>query len=1118
MDDHKREDLRSLPPAHQGETGPVMGPPDDARVPPCGAAKREMRDTKRQGQDRTRGSVNPDQAPASLPGVPGYEILDELGRGSMGVVYKARQLALDRLVALKMIPGGGDADGEKRQRFLTEARVVASLQHPNIVQLYEINFEQDTPYFAMELVEGGTLADQLGGRPQPFPHAAQTILTLARAIHVAHQQGIVHRDLKPANILIVAPSSSKSHHQEMAREMGLLSPDLSLGTPKITDFGLAKRLHDDASQTESGMIMGTPSYMAPEQAEGQSREVGPTADIYALGAILYEMLTGRPPFTAESPLETVLLLFQTEPVPPSHLQPRTPRDLETICLKCLQKTAQQRYASALELAEDLHRFLAGEPIQARPASLIEKLRKWRRRRPALATLVGCSALTVGCLLGLALWHQVHLQIRLGQALGAEREARTAEEVAGEQKRLAQLRGRLKDLLHAGDAALTAQEWNNARLQLTRARDQANDEPELADLRARIKRLLGQIDQQRRDHERLQKFRQCHNDALFHATLFTGGDLASALQDTRTATLEALALFGVTPDSTGGPVVDSPYYGKQQQAEITASCYELLVLLADATVRPLPGSPANQRAAEKALRILDRAGHLGVTTQAYHRRRAHFLALAGQSQAAAQERQRANAIRPATALDHFLLGQERYRQGDSKQARLAFENVLQVQPTHFWASYYLALCWLKTQQPHQAAACLTACLGQRRDLPWLYILRASAWGELGEFGRAEADFAAALAAPLSDGARYGLLINRAVLRIRQGRLDSARIDLQQAVVLRPKQYQAYVNLAQAHLKGQNLPAAIEQLERAIRREPRLASLYRTRARLYLLKGDQSAALKDLDQTIRLQAGAATPALVEDHLERGRLLHRQKDYSRALQAYDAALRIRPRDARGCRLRAECLLELNRLPEALKSLDDCLKYGPPDVGAFRARASLRTRLGHHAGAQSDCTRVLEMAPDAAAYADRGWCYLVANAPRVALPDFEEAIRLAPEKGDAYAGRGYSHVLLGEVRLAVADAEEGKRRGPASPRLDYNLARIYARAAAQNSDPRSRSRSSHWQHCALQLLARSLEKQSSSDAARFWQNVVQSDPAMHSVRRSPTFGQLASRYGRPRPATPPR
>lgn len=1065
--------------------------------------------------DEVMARLSRQDASSFWPNVPGYEILEELGRGSMGIVYKARQIQLQRIVALKMVRADVHASQDELQRFIAEARVLASLQHPNIVQLFEVNHQQNTPYFCMELVSGGTLADRLNGRPQPFRPTVQFLLTVARAVHVAHASGIVHRDLKPANILIAPFETSHHRLRSLTQELGLQAPEFCLGTPKITDFGVAKQLHDTSGQTESGMILGTPSYMAPEQAEGRSSRVGPPADVYGLGAILYEMLTGRPPFVAESNMETVLQLFQTEPVAPSKLQPKIPRQLETICLKCLQKDPRRRYASAEELADDLQRFLEGETILAKPPTPAEQMWKWARRRPALAMMSACLVLACVSDMGLVLLHQRDLRAKLALALADERGARQAEEVASERVRLGELRAKTKELLSAGETALATQDWEQAQLQLTRARDQVSDAPELADLRSHIERLLQETHQHQHDHARLQNFLRLRNEALFHATLFTGGDLTSALHETHVAATAALAQFGIAPETSTEPTIESPCYTEAQKAQIITDCYELLVVLAETVAHPLPGQLTEHSQAVEALAILDCASRLGVTTQAFHRRRAHYLTLIGQSDEAKLEQQRADSLPASSSLDHFLLGQEHYRQGASSSAILAFQNVLQREPDHFWASYYLALCWLKTQHPDQAASCLTACLSQRRDVPWIYLLRASAWGELGQFARAEEDFEAALAASLPDTARYGLLINRGVMRIREGSLDRAMEDLKQAISLRPRQYQGYVNLAQAYLKGQQLERAVEQLDQAIELEPQVASLYRTRARLHLLRQNQSAALADLDQVVRLETTAATPALADDHFERGRLLHVQQDFPAALAAFDAALQLRPRDARVCRFRAETLLELNRLPEALQSLNDCLKSGPPDAGAFRARAALRTRLGQYAEAQADYTRALELNANGATYAARGWCYLVADAPKLALADFEESLRRTPAQSDAYAGRGLSRVLLGEGPSAIADAEEALRQGPESPRLFYNVARIYAQAVVTQSNSASRARVNadvpNVRACherAVQTLAQALAMQSAPEAAHFWQSVVESDKALNPIRQTTAFRQLAERY----------
>ncbi len=312
-----------------------------------------------------------------------YEILGVLGRGGMGVVYKARQRGLNRMAALKMILAAGHASGDELLRFQTEAEAVAKLAHPNIVQIFEVSESDGHPFFSLEYVDGGTLSGKLANNPLPARQAAELVEPLARAMFYAHQNGILHRDLKPGNILLTLQ-----------------------GTPKIADFGLAKRMDDDSSNnTGTGSILGTPAYMAPEQAEGKIRELGPGVDIYALGSVLYHSLTGRPPFLGETVLDTLQQVKNDDPLPPSRLQPKVPKDLETICLKCLQKEPRKRYETANELADDLQRFLKNEPIKARPVSLVERAVKWAKRRPQVAALLATLVFViVGGFLGMfALW-------------------------------------------------------------------------------------------------------------------------------------------------------------------------------------------------------------------------------------------------------------------------------------------------------------------------------------------------------------------------------------------------------------------------------------------------------------------------------------------------------------------------------------------------------------------------------------------------------------------------------------------------------------------------------------------------------------------------------------------
>jgi serine/threonine-protein kinase len=397
---------------------------------------------------------NNPQTPAPsvrLPQIPGYEVEGVLGRGGMGVVYKARHVRLNRAVAIKMLLAGSYAGPQELARFLGEATSVAALRHANIVQVHDVGDVEGRPYFTMEFLEGGTLAQRIAGQPQPGRRASEIVAVLADAIQVAHRNGIIHRDLKPANILLTAE-----------------------GTPKISDFGLARRFETGEHLTFSGTRLGTPSYMAPEQALGRSGLIGPAVDIYSLGAVLYEMLTGRPPFRAETAQETERQLLTQDAVSPRRLNAAVPRDLETICLKCLQKNPQRRYARAEALAADLRRFQRGEPIAARPVSFLERAGAWVRRHPTLTAALTFTLIVIFAALGAGLWQIAEQQTN-----------RRAIE---------------SDLQEAVKLQRFSQ-WSEARPALERARTRLGDRGD-SDLRD----LLGQVDRDQAVAARLDRIR------------------------------------------------------------------------------------------------------------------------------------------------------------------------------------------------------------------------------------------------------------------------------------------------------------------------------------------------------------------------------------------------------------------------------------------------------------------------------------------------------------------------------------------------------------------------------------------------------------------------------------
>jgi tetratricopeptide (TPR) repeat protein len=918
----------------------------------------------------------PAAEPPLAPGasLPGYEILGELGRGGMGVVYRARHLALKRVVALKVILAGAHAGARERAGFHAEAEAVARLQHPNIVQIYDIAEHDGLPYFSLELVDGHSLEHYAGGKPLPANQAAQIIQTLARAIHYAHQQGVVHRDLKPGNILLGSD-----------------------GTPKITDFGVAKLLDAESRRTRTGDFMGTPHYMAPEQAEGKSTEVGPAADVYALGAILYQLLAGRTPFRGNSVLEILQQARSREPAPPSRHQAKVPRDLDTICLKCLEKSPQARYASAYDLAEDVGRFLAGEPIRARPPGRGERLWKWCRRRRAAAALVAVSGAAMVSLLVLGFWQPARL-----------------------------------------DAA-----------------------------RARHRTFL-----ERRD------------EAMFYgiyAIWSKDADVAENLKRTRTAVESALAAVGLPLDTEVGLATD-PYLSDRENAELAVGCYQLLLVWAEAVLGssgeqfPEKPRPAQVR---KALDILDRAARLAQPTQAYHLRRARYLRLLGDGPGDERELAAAGRLKSTAAIDHFALGEERFRQRDFDGAIGDFRHALEAEPDDFWSRFLLAFCYLargKDADLKDAAATLDKCLEQRPGFLWTYLLRAFLHEKQKSFADAEADYRQVLALGPGEDARYVLYNNRGRLRLAQGDLDLAAADLLQAIALKPGPY-PHLLLGVVYQKQKKLAESNEQFEEAIARQP------------------------------------SAKYLGQCHHELARNLYSAGRYSDALKACDQAAPFLSGDADIQFTRARALLTLERYPEAAQALDKYLLHGGRATTDFyRMRGHARLHLHDYSGSMADLTRVLEREPDAEIYRYRGWAFYFADAWKPALADFEEAIRRDGKNTDAYIGRGLCRVMVGDYRAAVADADSTFRQHPSSPEMVHNIACIFALAAGKvQADPEAKDKKtlvSQFRERAVEAIRRALAMVPPDERPAFWRDKVMPDTALDPIRACEEFKKLAKEY----------
>jgi tetratricopeptide (TPR) repeat protein len=951
--------------------------------------------------------------------VEGYEILGELGRGGMGVVYKARQTGLNRLVALKMVLAGAHAGPEQLARFQTEAEAVATLQHPHIVQIYEVGKHAGLPYFSLEFVDGGSLAQKLDGKPLPPAQAARYAELLAAAMHCAHQHGIVHRDLKPANVLLTAD-----------------------GGPKITDFGLAKRLEGDSKQTRSGTLMGTPSYMAPEQARGETHAIGPLSDVYALGAILYELLTGRPPFQGATLLDTLEQVRSQEPVPPARLQPKVSRDLETICLKCLQKEPRKRYASAEALADDLHRCLAGLPIQARPVGAMERAWRWCRRNPrtaALATAVVALVVSLGAM-------------SAAVAARAAREKQTTDEV----RRLA--RDRLRqatEAITAGDhrRALDFLKWSDPLLAGRAAL--SGERSGLDRLRAQVAAYAG--------------FKTQLDDARFRGLIGSRDRPREAQNSCR----RLLELYDQIEHRTGDARFGLPPLAPGTLRLFREDVFETFLVAALVEWELASGADdpaARADAARRGIAWLDRAEQLLPPTKALYARRSDFWEKLGDREAARADARRAEAIEPTSAVDHYWHGYaDRVRgesalssgspkeaQGHFREASAEYASALRARPEHFWAYFEWATCHFKVGDLHDALVGFTACTYLKPDVPWPYHNRATIHRLLKQYDQAIEDETAALARDERYAEAY---YGRGLDHLMKGRKDQALEDFGQSIRFDPGSPAAFFQRAEIYRALKRLGEAARDYDRVIDLDPKHAAAYFARAAIRFARGEAAPARDDYTAVIRLRPGLAEPyrnrgiahlrlgdyeAALSDARQFARLqptnpeahyrvgfVHMgRRQYERALQAFQKSIQADPNYVQAYLARAQIYHRQQKFSEALTDLDHVLtRLAPGKAGILNDRADLYRAMGRLEDAAADYRLSLAAEPKQAdAYIGLARVLASEGKPEQAADCYDRMVAADPGSARVYLRRAEVRRDRGQFREALADCDEAARREPGS------------------------------------------------------------------------------------------